>query len=404
MPPADSVPTSLPGANAALRSRDGARGQLAELAAENARLREDVAVGQRLQEIQRRQLETECSAFDGRAKALQSISRGAAEPQSEGDGGAAAADSEGHEGACGALGTRKRKVVVDSDSSDHEYSTAAGIDHRSYPIVCTARSVKFKKNRSTAGSTIHLVASYVPPRERTPTFDSLGAPSTSDMCTRGYYSLHPLYYAASAYSAQNIWHSHQVFRQDGYGIAWKPSRQDISARLPIIFIWYVCAVADLNPVTPEGCIQTRIYVQGISTMTEIHTEHRQCAHRLREGSASRSPSVSQYSAYDADFDADSKDDCELEDEDEECERRAGEGWGRTPFAMYDCNALVLRRGLYSRIAWRPHDPEPLVLFKGQQESRAHIPTATRAEGGMERLGSGGGRSASACASWPILQL
>ncbi|KAJ7447396.1 hypothetical protein FB451DRAFT_1375606 [Mycena latifolia] len=90
-------------AETSAREAAALRHQLAENAAENARLRGDVAAARRLHGIQRRQLETERTAFEGRAKALQEAG-GAAAARSEGDGGAAGAGCEGPEEMCGAPG------------------------------------------------------------------------------------------------------------------------------------------------------------------------------------------------------------------------------------------------------------------------------------------------------------
>ncbi|KAJ7443688.1 hypothetical protein FB451DRAFT_1376632 [Mycena latifolia] len=72
------------------------RHQLADLAAEDARLRGDVAAALRLYDIPHCQLETERTAFEGRAKALQEAEERLRQG-SEGDGNAAGVGCEGHE-------------------------------------------------------------------------------------------------------------------------------------------------------------------------------------------------------------------------------------------------------------------------------------------------------------------
>ncbi|KAJ7443697.1 hypothetical protein FB451DRAFT_1189935 [Mycena latifolia] len=244
MPPADSDPGSVPGDNDAFRAlrvyvdaqsrlagadaklaraqaetsaREVAalRHQLADLSAENARLRGEVAASQNIQDIQRRQLETERTAFEGRAQALQEaeerlrrdrramaeeLERAAkamkkiAERQACVGAGPSSvpdtrkvvdSDTESSEESMKVAGmgassvvpaTRKRKVVVASDNSDDELPKGSGIERGSYLDVDTViRSMKFKKSRPTVSGTKAAEAAH--------------PLSTSDICTRGYYSL-----------------------------------------------------------------------------------------------------------------------------------------------------------------------------------------------------------------------
>ncbi|KAJ7447411.1 hypothetical protein FB451DRAFT_1536051 [Mycena latifolia] len=118
------------------------RHQLADLAAEDARLRGDVAAALRLYDIPHCQLETERTAFEGRAKALQE-----AEERLRRDQRAMAAQLERAGKDMKKCAERQaRGNVVETDSGDS--------DNTDVDIV--TRNMKFKKNRPAASSTVSI--------------------------------------------------------------------------------------------------------------------------------------------------------------------------------------------------------------------------------------------------------